>query len=47
MVENVGCVTVVLAVAVHPFPSVTVTVYVPDESPVAVAVVCTGLEFHE
>jgi hypothetical protein len=34
---DAGCVTVVVAVAVHPFASVTVTVYVLAASPVAVA----------
>jgi hypothetical protein len=35
----VGWVTVVVAVAVHPLESVTVAVYVPAASPVAVAAV--------
>ena len=41
--------TVVLAVAVHPFKSVTVTVYVAAISPVIVAVVPTVvvLLFHK
>ena len=37
-----GCVMLAVAVVVHPFASVTVTVYVPAARPVAVAVVCTG-----
>ena len=36
-----------LAVAVQLLASVTVTVYGPAISPVAVAVVCTGSVFHE
>ena len=36
-VTCVGCVMVAVAVRVHPFASVTVTVYVPFASPVAVA----------
>jgi hypothetical protein len=39
--------TFTVAVAVQPFASVTVTTYDPAASPVAVAVVCTGLVFHE
>jgi hypothetical protein len=39
--------TVVVAVVIHPLESVTVTVYVPAVSPVAVIVVCTGELFHE
>ena len=31
----------------HPFESVTVTVYVPGASPVAVEVVCKGTVDHE
>jgi hypothetical protein len=42
-----GCVTVALAVALQELASVTVTQYVPVESPVAVAPVCTGLVAHE
>jgi hypothetical protein len=38
-VSAVGCVTVVIAVAVHPFASVTVTVYVPAVSELALALV--------
>jgi hypothetical protein len=34
-VNAVGCVTVVVADEVQPFASVTITVYVPAESPVA------------
>ncbi|MOA16159.1 hypothetical protein D3C78_1363560 [compost metagenome] len=34
-----GCVMVKLCVSVHPFASVTVTVYVPAVRPVAVAAV--------
>ena len=36
-VNAAGCVTVYDLVAVHPLASVTVTVYVPAASPVAVA----------
>jgi hypothetical protein len=32
---------------VHPLASVTVTVYVPAESPAAVVPVCAGIVFHE
>jgi hypothetical protein len=39
-------VTVVVAVVVQPFESVTVTVYVPAARPVAVCVVCTGTVFQ-
>jgi hypothetical protein len=35
------------AVRIQPFASVTVTTYVPVPRPVAVAVVCAGLVFHE
>ena len=42
-----GCVIVTFAVAVHRLASVTVTVYVPAISPVAVIVVWTGTVFHE
>ena len=42
-----GCVIVTLAVAVQRLASVTVTVYVPAISPVAVIVVWTGTVFHE
>jgi hypothetical protein len=41
-----GSVMIAVAVLIHPFASVTVTVYVPAAKPVAVAVVCAGLEFH-
>ena len=41
-----GCVTVTEDVAVHPFASVTVTLYIPDVSEVAVEAVCTGLVVH-
>ena len=40
VVNTTGCVIVVEAVTVHAFLSVTVTVYVPTERPVAVAFVC-------
>ena len=39
--------TVVVADVVHPFASITVTVYEPAINPVAVIVVCTGMVFHE
>ena len=42
-----GWVIVALAILVQPPASVAVTVYVPAASPVAVAVVCTGIVFHE
>jgi hypothetical protein len=42
-----GWVIMTLAVAVQLLASVTVTVYVAAERPVAVAVVCTGVVFHE
>ena len=32
---------------VHPLPSVTVAVIRPPESPVAVALDCAGVVFHE
>ncbi len=38
---------VTLAVFVQPLASFTVTVYVPAQRPVALAVVCTGVVFHE
>ena len=38
---------VTVAVCIQPLASVTVTVYVPALSPVAVGVVCTGVVFHE
>jgi hypothetical protein len=38
-VTAVGCVTTAVADEVHPFASITVTVYVPAVRPVAVAVV--------
>jgi hypothetical protein len=41
-VRDVGSVTAAVAVVVQLCASVTVTVYVPAVSPVAVAVVCTG-----
>jgi hypothetical protein len=39
-VSTVGCVIIVLAIAVHPFLSVTVIVYVPAVKALAVALVC-------
>ena len=42
-----GCEMVAVADVVHPLLSVTVTVYEPAASPDAVAVVCTGVVFHE
>ena len=42
-----GELTVVVAVAVHPFASFTITLYEPAVNPVAVIVVCTGVLFHE
>ena len=42
-----GCVMVTLAVWVHRLASVTVTIYVPAISPVAVTVVWAGTVFHE
>mgnify|MGYP007068265457 FL=1 len=42
-----GWVMVAVAVVVHRLASVTVTVYVPADKPVAVAVVCTGMVLHE
>ena len=42
-VSNVGCVIAVVEVLEQLWPSVTVTVYEPAASPVAVAVVCTGV----
>ena len=38
---------VIVAVLVHPFESVIVTIYVPAHRPLAVAVVCAGVVFHE
>ena len=45
--ETAGCVIVVLAEVVHPFASVIVQVKLPAGKLLAVAVVCTGEEFHE
>jgi len=42
-----GSVIVIVAVLVHPFESVIVTIYVPAHRPLAVAVVCAGVVFHE
>ena len=42
-----GCVTVWLTVFMQLLASVTVTVYVPAVSPVAVAVVCVAASFQE
>ena len=39
--------TVICAALVQPFESVTVTTYVALHNPEAVAVVLTGIEFHE
>jgi hypothetical protein len=39
--------TIATTVLVQPFASVIVHVYDPAGRPVAVAVVCTGTEFHE
>ena len=47
IVRAVGSVMVAVADVVHPLLSVTVTVYEPAASPDAVAVVCTGVVFHE
>jgi hypothetical protein len=47
MVNKVGWVMITLAVAEHKLEPVTVTVYVPAGRPVALAVVCIGVEFHE
>ena len=45
--RTVGCVIVTEAVFMHPFESVTVTVYVPAPRLFAVAVAWTGTVFHE
>ena len=42
-----GAVTSMLDVYIQPLASVTVTVYVPAVSPVAVVVPCGGTEFHD
>jgi len=41
-----GWVIVILPLFMHPFASVTVTVYVPAASPVAVCVACAGELFQ-
>jgi hypothetical protein len=45
-VSAAGCVTVMLDTLVAKQLSVTVTVYVPASSPVAVALVCAGVVLH-
>jgi hypothetical protein len=45
-VNSVGWVIVTVCVLTHPFPSVTVTIYVPAINPLAVAVVLTGVVFQ-
>ena len=45
-VTGVGCVVMNEAVVVHPLLSVTLTVYVPADNPVAVILVCP-LGFHK
>ena len=42
-----GCIIITFAVFVQALQSVTVTVYSPALKPVAVAVVCIGVVFHE
>ena len=42
-----GWLMVTVLLAVHPFASVTVTMYEPAHRPVAVWLVCTGTVFHE
>ena len=41
-----GWVMVLLPLLIHPFASVTVTIYVPAARPVAVCVVCIGALFQ-
>ncbi len=45
-VIDAGLVTFATEVAVQPFASVTVTVYVPEQSPEAVCVVCELISVH-
>lgn len=44
---STGSVIVVLEVYIHPFASVTVTLYVPAVKPVAVVVPCAGEVLHK